>query len=349
MENRFNYFYGSENEQYLFLQMPWMLIKDDNFKGLSDSSKILYSLFLNRTSLSAKNGWTDDEGRVYIIYTLKEIEQDLNCAEQKALKSMKELKDIGLVNTIRRGLTQPNIIYVMNFATNLKYPVNEKKEPESRIKPLNRDFHGTETMIITEQKPLKSGAINTDTNKTDNIGISIYPAQAEPEAAHQESAGAETIDLIDTQQPEIPAITKETVADKIGLSELLSEFPDKEQKIYELYDTICDVLTTDNTEKIRVAKRQLPAAAVKQEFSELGKGHIIYVLDCLEKNGGNIKDNSKGYIITSLYNSNHSIGYYKPRNQSAFKDDGNSKPKAKSEYDISNFFERRFENPVAVQ
>jgi hypothetical protein len=332
MENRFNYFYGKENEQYLFLQMPLMLIKDEKFKGLSDSAKILYSLLLNRTSLSAKNGWLDKEGRVYIIYTIKEMEQDLNCGEQKAIKTMSELKAIGLANTIRRGLTKPNIIYVMNFATDLKYPTKEKKEekkePESRTEPLNNDFHGSETMIFTEQNQLKSrpSNINPSKNHFTNTEVSIDPAQPETETQADEPAVPETIDKIGNEQPKKTEATKETVADKIRLSELISEQPDKKDKISEVYDIICDVLIENKTDTIRVAKMQFPAVAVKRTFSSLEKAHIVYVLDCLEKNSGNIRNNSKGYILTSLYNSLHSIGFYKPRSQSAFND--TSKPKA---------------------
>lgn len=113
---QFNYFYGDEHEQYLFLQLPIMLIKDKCFKKLSDSSKILYSLLLNRTSLSKKNNWIDEQGRIYIIYTIEEIMEDLNCANQKACKLLKELKEVGLIEKKQQGLNKPNILYIKNIA-----------------------------------------------------------------------------------------------------------------------------------------------------------------------------------------------------------------------------------------
>jgi len=133
MEKReFDYFYENENENFLFLQIPMALMKDEKFKKLSNDSKLLYSLFLQRTSLSRKNGWKDEEGRVYIIYQITEIMDELNCWREKATKLMKELKEIGLIKTIRQGLTKPNIIYVMNFSTEYKYPVkDEPKNPEN--------------------------------------------------------------------------------------------------------------------------------------------------------------------------------------------------------------------------
>jgi hypothetical protein len=88
----FDYFHANEHEQYLFLQLPTMLIKDDTFRDLSGDAKILYSLLLNRTSLSMKNDWKDEQGHVYIIYTQEEIMSDLNCWKEKATSTMKNLK-----------------------------------------------------------------------------------------------------------------------------------------------------------------------------------------------------------------------------------------------------------------
>lgn len=67
---QFDYYYGIEAEQFSFYRVPWLLIKDERFKGLSSDAKLLYGLMLDRMSLSMKNGWLDDENRAYIIYTV---------------------------------------------------------------------------------------------------------------------------------------------------------------------------------------------------------------------------------------------------------------------------------------
>ena len=134
----FDYFYGQQSEQYQFLQVPLMLIKEKEFKKLSGDAKILYSLLLNRTFLSIKNDWKDDQGRVYIYFTLEEIMEDLNCGKDKAVKSMKELKDIKLIESVRQGLGKPNIIYVKNFATALKYIPESAVESLKSEKPTSR-------------------------------------------------------------------------------------------------------------------------------------------------------------------------------------------------------------------
>ena len=80
---KFDYFTGRQAEQFAFYQIPKILIVDERFDQLSLDAKLLYALMLDRAALSSKNGWLDDKGRVYIIYTLEQVMADLHCANQK--------------------------------------------------------------------------------------------------------------------------------------------------------------------------------------------------------------------------------------------------------------------------
>ena len=62
-----DYYYGGQAEQFSFYRIPKVLFTDSRFKDISAEAKILYGLLLDRMSLSAKNGWLDQEGRVYIV------------------------------------------------------------------------------------------------------------------------------------------------------------------------------------------------------------------------------------------------------------------------------------------
>ena len=99
-----DYFYGDESEQFSYFRIPRLLITSPRFKGLSTDAKLLYGMLLDRMSLSAKNGWLDEQGRVYIIYTVREVQESLCCAEHKAVKLLRELEDIDLIERKRRGL-----------------------------------------------------------------------------------------------------------------------------------------------------------------------------------------------------------------------------------------------------
>ena len=115
---QFDYFTGMEAEQYSFYRVPKVLFTEPCFKALSCEAKVLYGLMLDRMSLSIKNRWLDSEDRVYIIFTVEEIAELMNCGTQKAVKLVKELDSsngIGLIEKKRLGLGKPNVIYVKNY------------------------------------------------------------------------------------------------------------------------------------------------------------------------------------------------------------------------------------------
>ena len=76
--------------------------KQKERKNLKNKSEMcirdrLYGLLLDRMNLSMKNGWLDEENRVYIIYQIKDIMGDMNMARATAVKYLQELVDFGLV------------------------------------------------------------------------------------------------------------------------------------------------------------------------------------------------------------------------------------------------------------
>lgn len=112
------YFYGHEAEQYSFYRIPKQLISDSRFRNVSTDAKLLYGLMLDRMGLSLKNGWLDEQGRVYIFFVLDEIQDLLQCGHEKAVKLLAELdseKGIGLIERIKQGQGKPTIIYVKQF------------------------------------------------------------------------------------------------------------------------------------------------------------------------------------------------------------------------------------------
>ena len=62
----YDYFYGAEADQFSFYRIPKVLFTEKRFQGISAEAKVLYGLLLDRMSLSARNGWLDEEGRVDI-------------------------------------------------------------------------------------------------------------------------------------------------------------------------------------------------------------------------------------------------------------------------------------------
>ena len=63
----YDYFYGQQAELFSFYRVPKVLFTDEKFSNISSDAKLLYGIMLDRMNLSAKNGWVDELGRVYII------------------------------------------------------------------------------------------------------------------------------------------------------------------------------------------------------------------------------------------------------------------------------------------
>ena len=71
----------------------------------SINAKLLYALLLTRTMLSQKSGWVSEDGNVYVIYTLKQMANDLNRSARTVKTALCELENAGLLTRVRQGLT----------------------------------------------------------------------------------------------------------------------------------------------------------------------------------------------------------------------------------------------------
>ena len=98
-----------------------MLLTEEIFSSLTLQSRMLYSVLLDRMSLSMKNGWFDEENRVYIIYQISEIQSDLGFSKRKAMDYLAELETFGLVQKKKRGFGLSSIIYVKSFLIRKDY------------------------------------------------------------------------------------------------------------------------------------------------------------------------------------------------------------------------------------
>lgn len=76
-----DYFYGQAGELFSFYRIPKALFQEPRFQSLSTDAKTLYGILLDRMSLSAKNGWLDEQGRVFIIFTIEDDVKEISSSE----------------------------------------------------------------------------------------------------------------------------------------------------------------------------------------------------------------------------------------------------------------------------
>ena len=151
-----DYFYGQTGELFSFYRIPKALFQEQRFQSLSTDAKTLYGILLDRMSLSAKNGWLDEQNRVFIIFTIEDVKRSLCCADNKATKLLRELEEFGLIERKRRGLGRPSLVYVKNFSAD-----------SSKTRFQNRENHESGGFKSASQDPAKPRCNKTDKNNTE--------------------------------------------------------------------------------------------------------------------------------------------------------------------------------------
>lgn len=312
MSIQFEYFYGSEAEQFSFYRIPKMLFSDEAFAEISVEAKVLYGFMLDRMSLSVKNCWFDEDNRVYIIYTIDDIITDFGCGRQKATKLLDELeKGIGLIERKRQGLGKPNIIYVKNFVHNPKEKRYENQNSESmnieNQEVLNSNLqkyenHTSRNMKTELQEVPKSYSNNTninnteynDTNNSDTEIIS-YPINREKiTASSPVPKGIDTIRWIEKRQ------TYERLIKKNIDYDIISEQYNKSW-LDEIVAIMVDVVCSDE-QTIRINKQEYPHEVVKSRFLKINSSHIEYIDFALKSNTSEVR-NIRAFLITTIYRS----------------------------------------------
>ena len=318
MSVQFEYFYGSQAEQFSFYRIPKVLFTDEAFTDISVEAKVLYSFMLDRMSLSVKNCWFDDDNRVYIIYTIDDILIDFGCARQKALKLLDELeKGIGLIERKRQGLGRPNIIYVKNFIHNPKEKRYENQNTESmnieNQEVLNSDLQKYENqtsanMKIELQEVPKSYANNTYNNKTNyndteksyternDTEITSYPinrvnCNTSPSSVGK---GIDTMRWIEKRQT-YEKIIKNNIDYDIIVNNYSKAWLD------EIVAVMVDVVCSDEP-TIRINKQEYPHEVVKSRFLKINSTHIEYIDMALRSNTSDVR-NIRAFLITTIYRS----------------------------------------------
>ena len=180
-----DYLCGDETMQFSFFRIPSQLVSHPLFKRLSADSKLLYGMLLNRMSLSAKNGWQDDAGQVYIYFTVKEVCEAIGCGRNKAIRLLAELdasKGIGLIERVKQGQGKPDRIFVKRITTqeDTEAPGQGPDTPTSSADFSDVQRSENPTSSSLENRPLEVSKANPsyiDKNQTDFIHTnqSIYP------------------------------------------------------------------------------------------------------------------------------------------------------------------------------
>lgn len=261
-----DYYKNNEILENSYYQIPQELFVNSLYKEkLNSDSKILYAFLLDRLSLSQKNHWFDEYGRVYLIFTREEVQDKLCLSEKTVTKAFKQLLEVNLIAEKRQGLGKPNLIYVGKIQheeiiadieqKNLQV-LNSKNYGSGEVKNTTLD---TEILPIINPNHIKTNIINTD---------SINPQSNEA------------------------CISLNEIKEKCKLN----EFAKEEQSILE---DVIKSLYYANT--IKVGSVAITHSKILSKLPLINKNNLIQLLDIV-KSSSNIK-NITNYLMICLYNN----------------------------------------------
>lgn len=269
----FDYFYGQQSQQFAFYRIPRVLFTDNRFRKISTDGKVLYGLLLDRVFLSQENGWVDEEGRVYIIFTLVAIRKAMDCSEKSAIKYLTELEEFGLIERIRQGLGKPSLIYVKNFID------------QENLRVMTCKNYSSSTVKVTGTDQYNLQPNNTNYNNTDLNNTNLILSEDEERIGYGDY-----------------------LSQQLDIAALKLDYPYETEMLDGIVDLILDVLCTRRN-SIRIAGDEKPAGVVKSRFMKLNMDHIRYVMDCMQENTTKIRS-IKQYLLAALYNAPATISSY---------------------------------------
>ena len=280
----YDYFYGPEGEQFSFIRVPKIFFENEAYRSMSAEAKILYGFLLDRVSVSLKNGWKDDQNRIFIICTIEEIMEKIGCGNKKAIQLLSELEDkIGLIERKRQGLGKPNLIYVKNFIRTVD------NSGQRHFLKCQNDTSGnvrTTSLEMSESHGSNTNLSNADMSKTENL---IYPGTDSDGMAERRSY-------------------EDYFRRSLEYDILLQNNPYEKETLEGILDLLVDTCCSHKA-YIRIAGDNKSGEVVRSRFMKLDSSHIQYVLSCLKENTTDVR-NIRQYLLAALYNAPTTISAY---------------------------------------
>ena len=100
------------------LQVPKVLFQMEKYKNLSNTAKILYSLFLDRLKFAVQNGWVDHNGDLFVVYPKSEMKKNLNMTRYGVDQAVQELVHVGKLVRIIPNNGKANHFYINDIYEN---------------------------------------------------------------------------------------------------------------------------------------------------------------------------------------------------------------------------------------
>jgi hypothetical protein len=265
-----------------FIRFPMTLLANPKYRRMSLEAKVVYALLLNRLTLSQRNGWLNEQGEVYLIYTREETANTLNITYKKAISAFKELLAVGLIIEKRRGRGFPNIIFLVKAELNIP---DSQEFDESFNVPKNEDF-------TEENQELPKSQVKTCQN-----GTSKPAKTAVLDIPNRQSSNINNKKIENSQ-----IYVSQSIADETELTKIYSrcELDIWDVDTENMFKNAIDRLYF--SESCRIGQAVIPQTKIRSYLKLLTADVLVSVEDMLRRNTAVIR-NPTGYLMSAIINT----------------------------------------------
>lgn len=270
---------------YRYLSVPKELLENPAFSGLDYGAVILYAKLLERAGLSAQHEdkFTDENDRLFIIYTVEQMEKEIQRSHPTVIKFTKQLADIGLIEKVKQGQGKPARIYINDFTSD---DTGAQESPDINLckksKNLTSCSKEDELLDVKNLSPIELN--NKDLENKDLILPTFFPGDREYEVNEMTEEDVEELQADVCLQIEYTVLCE-------NYDEDLAD---------EVVEIITETLCRDGPE-MKIGGTMFPTALVRKRMRSLTYEHVSYVLDNLGKTGP--VHNPHRYLLAVLFNA----------------------------------------------
>ena len=242
----------NNNVDYSFFRFPRALIEGEQFRHISIEARTLLALILDRHGLSEINNerFTDEDGKVYVIFTLEQICEKFSCSNTRTVRILKELENNFMITRKRKNRLSPYRIYLTEtFYEFIKY------EPAgSQIKNLRvNDLKGHE-FTDCESNKNKYNKNNFNKNNSSIIGFEK---------------------------------TEDEIREQIEYDCIVS---DSNRKLVDEIVMIMSDVMNGTSKTVKIGRDEMPRGVVIARFCKINSEHITSILWQLSRNTYKIRN-----------------------------------------------------------
>lgn len=306
-----------------FLRFPLTLLANPKYREMSLEAKFIYSLLLNRLTLSQKNNWINEDNEVYLIYTREDAANTLNITYRKAISAFKELIEVGLLFEQRQGRGFPNLLYVLKAELDddnaLEFTdqfdsfdnENDEKAPENPVNMQTYGFRSSRPADFAYQELQNSHIKNCQKGTSRNANSAhqdmpnLHPEKIDnknTESSYIENSQSVNQSYENFSYMGNPKMTDGLTDDEVNIREIL-----KRCELNIFSDNIRQTLIQAverlyYSESLKIGNARLPQAKVRCYLNQLDCDTLMTTVESMKANEERII-NPMAYIMSTIINS----------------------------------------------